>query len=56
MFIAPAYVLICNLFRKVALAAFLVMAQPTVYHHIRELQRNTNGKIDRLFYNNQVNG
>lgn len=29
---------------------------PTVYHHLDELQRNTNGKIDRLFYNKQVNG
>ena len=29
---------------------------PTVYHHLDELRRNTNGKIDRLFYNNQVNG
>lgn len=29
---------------------------PTVYHHLNELQRNTNGKIDRLFYNKQVNG
>ena len=29
---------------------------PTVYHRLDELQRNTNGKIDRLFYNKQVNG
>lgn len=29
---------------------------PTVYHRLAELQRNTNGKIDRLFYNKQVNG
>lgn len=28
---------------------------PTVYHRLEVLQRNTNGKIDRLFYSNQVN-
>lgn len=28
---------------------------PTVYYHLKELQRNTNGKIDRLFYNKKVN-
>ena len=28
---------------------------PTVYHHLEILQRNTNGKIDRLFYKNMVN-
>ena len=43
-------------FRKVISASIPRYMQPTVYHHIRELQRNTNGKIDRLFYNNQVNG
>ena len=29
---------------------------PTVYHHLEQLQRNTNGKIDRLFYKKYVNG
>lgn len=29
---------------------------PTVFYYLDELQRNTNGKIDRLFYNKQVNG
>lgn len=28
---------------------------PVVYHYLPELQRNTNGKIDRLFYNKQIN-
>ena len=28
---------------------------PTVYHHLDLLQRNTNGKVDRLFYKNFVN-
>ncbi len=27
---------------------------PTVYNHLKMLQRNTNGKIDRLFYKNIV--
>lgn len=29
---------------------------PTVFYRLDELQRNTNGKIDRLFYNKQING
>lgn len=29
---------------------------PTVYKHLELLQRNTNGKIDRLYYKNLVNG
>ena len=28
---------------------------PTVYHRLEQLQRNTNGKIDRLFYKKMVN-
>ncbi len=28
---------------------------PTVYHCLEQLKRNTNGKIDRLYYNKQVN-
>lgn len=28
---------------------------PTRYHRLDELQRNTNGKIDRLFYTQQIN-
>lgn len=27
---------------------------PVVYHHLAELKRNTNGKIDRLYYNKLV--
>lgn len=27
---------------------------PVVYHHLTELKRNTNGKIDRLYYNKLV--
>ena len=29
---------------------------PAVYHHLDLLQRNTNGKIDRMYYKNIVNG
>ena len=29
---------------------------PTVYNHLELLQRNTNGKIDRLYYKNLING
>ena len=29
---------------------------PTSFHHLELLQRNANGKIDRLFYKKQVNG
>lgn len=29
---------------------------PTAYHHLELLQRNANGKIDRLYYKKQVNG
>lgn len=28
---------------------------PTAFHHLDQLQRNANGKIDRLFYKKQVN-
>ena len=28
---------------------------PTAFHHLEQLQRNANGKIDRLFYKKQVN-
>ena len=28
---------------------------PTAYHRLEQLQRNTNGKIDRLFYKKEVN-
>ena len=27
---------------------------PVVYHHLPELKRNTNGKIDRLYYSKLV--
>jgi len=29
---------------------------PTVYHRLEQLQRNTNGKIDRLYYKKEVSG
>lgn len=29
---------------------------PTAFYRLDELQRNTNGKIDRLFYNKKING
>ncbi len=29
---------------------------PTVYHYLQLLQRNTNGKIDRLYYKKLING
>ncbi len=29
---------------------------PTAYHRLEQLQRNANGKIDRLYYKKQVNG
>ncbi len=28
---------------------------PVVFHYLPELQRNTNGKIDRLYYNKKMN-
>ena len=42
-------------FRKaigVSLPKYMI---PIVYHRLDELNRNTNGKIDRLYYNNQIN-
>lgn len=42
-------------FRKkigMALPKYMI---PTVYHHLDLLKRNTNGKIDRLYYKNLVN-
>lgn len=29
---------------------------PNVFYRLEKLQRNTNGKIDRLFYNKEING
>ena len=29
---------------------------PTAFHHLELLQRNANGKIDRLYYKKEVNG
>lgn len=42
-------------FRKAIGQALPKYMIPTVYHHLDLLQRNTNGKIDRLYYKNQVN-
>lgn len=42
-------------FRKkigMALPKYMI---PTVYHHLDLLKRNTNGKIDRLYYKNLIN-
>jgi len=42
-------------FRK-AIGVFLPKYMiPTVYHRLDELNRNTNGKIDRLYYNKMIN-
>jgi len=40
--------------KKIGLALPKYMI-PTVFHHLQLLQRNTNGKIDRLYYKNLVN-
>ncbi len=43
-------------FRKAIGKALPKYMIPTVYHHLDLLQRNTNGKIDRLYYKTLVNG
>ncbi len=43
-------------FRKVLSTALPKYMIPAVFVHLLELQRNTNGKIDRLFYKNQISG
>lgn len=45
-----------NEFRKSIGASLPKYMIPTVFYRLDELQRNTNGKIDRLFYNRQING
>lgn len=45
-----------SVFRKKIGQALPKYMIPTVYNHLEELQRNTNGKIDRLYYKNLVNG
>lgn len=42
-------------FRKRIGASLPKYMVPTVYYRLDELRRNTNGKIDRLFYNQKVN-
>lgn len=42
-------------FRKALITVLPKYMTPSVFVHLTELQRNTNGKIDRLFYNKQVN-
>lgn len=42
-------------FRKKIGQALPKYMVPTVYHHLDILQRNPNGKIDRLYYKNLVN-
>ena len=44
-----------SVFRKKIGQALPKYMIPTVYHHLEQLQRNTNGKIDRLYYKNLVN-
>lgn len=41
-------------FRKAIGNALPKYMVPVVYHHLPELKRNTNGKIDRLYYNKLV--
>ena len=43
-------------FRKAIGSSLPRYMMPVVYTHLNQLQRNTNGKIDRLFYNKKVNG
>lgn len=43
-------------FRKALASSLPKYMIPTVYHRLNLLQRNANGKIDRLYYKNQVNG
>ena len=43
-------------FRKLIGTALPRYMVPVSYVRLEQLQRNTNGKIDRLFYNKQVNG
>jgi len=43
-------------FRKAIGSSLPRYMMPVVYTHLDQLQRNTNGKIDRLFYNKKVNG
>ncbi len=45
-----------SVFRKKIGQALPKYMIPTVYNHLEQLQRNTNGKIDRLYYKNLVNG
>lgn len=42
-------------FRKAIGSSLPRYMMPVVYTHLDQLQRNTNGKIDRLFYNKKVN-
>lgn len=42
-------------FRKALATSLPKYMIPTVYNHLDILQRNTNGKIDRLYYKNLVN-
>lgn len=42
-------------FRKALTSMLPKYMIPSVFVYLKELQRNTNGKIDRLFYNKQVN-
>jgi amino acid adenylation domain-containing protein len=43
-------------FRKAIGNALPKYMIPVVYHHLSELKRNTNGKIDRLYYSKLVEG
>lgn len=43
------------LFRKTLAGSLPKYMIPSVYCRLDEMQRNTNGKIDRLFYKNEVN-
>ena len=41
-------------FRRAVSGALPKYMLPVVFHHLPELKRNTNGKIDRLFYSKLV--
>ncbi|MEG1555446.1 MAG: amino acid adenylation domain-containing protein [Bacteroidales bacterium] len=43
-------------FRKILAQTLPKYMIPAIFIRLDELQRNTNGKIDRLFYTNQING
>ncbi len=43
------------IFRKTLASVLPKYMIPSVYHRLDEMSRNTNGKIDRLYYKNEIN-